>query len=120
MKLLNSFLNEDSATLATPKKEIWLAIRNDVPLDWPAEDMFGSGSSGNPFDASTAERFDAILKVAESNSFVHLGPGIFRTRGRGFLGQLDPPFWEPKAGQKIAGKFLQELEDAAQDVLLSM
>lgn len=102
MKLLNSLLSEDSVALPNPKKEIWLAIRTDVPADWPVADMFGSGSSDNPFDASTAERFDAILKAAESNSLVRVGPGIFRTRGKGFIESLES-FWVAKPGQKIIG-----------------
>lgn len=93
MSLLAALLEEDFAgdELAS-KKEVWLAIRTDGAA--------GSGTQDNPYNVSTAERFDEIMReIVEENTVIHIGPGVFRTAGFG----LGTPRWRPKSGQTIIG-----------------
>jgi hypothetical protein len=41
----------------------------------------GSGTLFDPYDGSTAEKFDAILRSIPENATIHLGPGTFLTNG---------------------------------------
>jgi hypothetical protein len=58
------------------RKDIYIAIRTDGKP--------GSGMPGDPFDASTAIKFDTIidgLRMAGGANHVVLGKGVFETRG---------------------------------------
>jgi hypothetical protein len=82
--------------------EIWLAIRTNVA------DGAGDGTPGNPFAANTAESFANIMRnplKIPANALIRLGPGVFRTRGRGGNGYVmdDSKLWRPRSGQKISG-----------------
>src|SRR5438445_1951431 len=72
--------------------EVWIAARTDG--------VGGSGSASDPYDGSTADRFDAIMstKIPE-NMKINLGPGVFETRG----GRSGYSGWRPKNGWKIVG-----------------
>ena len=101
MSLLDSFLEEG---LLPPQKEVWLAIRTDG--DSAIDKPFGEGTRENPFAVNTPESFAYIMRenVLEKAT-VHLGPGIFHTRGMGGNGYAMVPekLWTPKSGQKIIG-----------------
>ena len=72
------------------KKEVWLALRTDGAL--------GSGSATDPYDASSPTLFDDRMDSFQTFTTIHLGPGIFQTRGyNGFTG------WQAKSGQRIIG-----------------
>ena len=72
------------------KKEVWLALRADGAL--------GSGSATDPYDASSPTLFDDRMDSFQTFTTIHLGPGIFQTRGyNGFTG------WQAKSGQRITG-----------------
>ncbi|HEY9172196.1 MAG TPA: hypothetical protein VI136_07935, partial [Verrucomicrobiae bacterium] len=73
-----------------PVREVWIAFRTD--------DVHGSGTENDPYDGSTAERFDARMLATPANTTIRIGPGVFETRGyNGISG------WQPKSGQKIFG-----------------
>ena len=46
--------------------EIWIAYRTDG--------IKGSGTASDPYDGSTADRFDARMNELPANTRVHLGP----------------------------------------------
>jgi hypothetical protein len=73
------------------KKEVWLALRADGAL--------GSGSAADPYDASSPTLLDDRMNSFPGNTTIHLGPGIFQTRG------WSPNIggWLPLPGQKIMG-----------------
>lgn len=76
--------------LQKPLKEIFLCIRTDGAT--------GDGSRENPYLANTAAQFDAIMEnIVTENTLVHLGPGLFRTRGGQAAG------WLLKSGVHIVG-----------------
>jgi hypothetical protein len=54
-----------------PKPEVWIAVRTDS--------VAGSGTSGDPYDGSTPEKFDALFCEIPDNAIIHLGAGTFRT-----------------------------------------
>lgn len=64
-----------SATpIPTPTQEIWIAVRTDG--------LTGTGTQADPFDGSTPERFDAVMRsfFFTPNVAIHLtGLGPFRT-----------------------------------------
>jgi hypothetical protein len=77
-------------------KEVWIAFRIDG--------TDGSGTLEDPFDGSTARKFDAVMDSLEPNTHIHIGPGVFATRGNrqeGYSGG-DGGFYL-KAGQKVEG-----------------
>lgn len=54
-----------------PNPEVWIAVRMDG--------AGGSGTSDDPYDGSTPEKFDALLSAIPVNAIIHLGMGTFRT-----------------------------------------
>lgn len=87
-------------------KEIWLAIRADGDSTNP-DIPFGDGSKENPFAANTPESFGHIMRnFGLADTIVHLGPGIFRTRGtngEGYVTDDGNKLWSPRSGQRIIG-----------------
>jgi hypothetical protein len=83
--------------------EIWLAIRTDG--------MLGTGIPSDPYDASSPSLFDTLMDNFGNNTTVHLGPGIYQTRGYapGTYYHHDATHpgpqvgWVPRSGQKIIG-----------------
>src|SRR6266536_55823 len=73
------------------QNDFWIALRTDGEA--------GAGSPSNPYDGSSPTIFDNAINSIPINSTIHLGPGIFPTRGfrEGYGG------WRPKSGQKIVG-----------------
>ena len=71
---------------------VWIANR--------ADGVSGSGTQNDPFDGSTATKFDAAMSLLLPNTLVHLGPGTFQTSGYadGVSGG-----WQPQVGMKIVG-----------------
>ena len=91
--------------LVAPLKEVWIAIRTDGSLFDPLNPVIlGDGTEQNPWDGSTALKFDYILRqklLGRTNTTVRLGPGVFRTGGgRGAVGYDK---WTPLSGWKIIG-----------------
>ena len=86
----------------TGPREVWFAIRSDGAK--------GRGTRDDPYDGSeVAEaqntlRFDNILRLeVPANTVIHLGPGVFKTRGGRGADRAVPIPWEPRNGQKIIG-----------------
>ncbi|HTG44916.1 MAG TPA: hypothetical protein VK633_10330 [Verrucomicrobiae bacterium] len=101
MSLLSTFLEEGLAAteLEVPLIDVWIAVRTDFAADAEPE-IFGRGTRDNPYDGSTAVRFDLIMRtVVGERTIVHLGPGVFRTAGAGIF----VAGWQAKSGQKIIG-----------------
>jgi len=66
MSLVDALLIEQAAPLN--QNEVWLAIRTDGEP--------GDGSRKNPFDASTAVKFDDLMRLRIlANTKINLGPG---------------------------------------------
>ena len=62
-----------------PQKEVWLR-------DYPITGNSGGGTENDPFDASTADLFDALMHGFHDQSdfppyYIHLGTGLFKTNG---------------------------------------
>jgi hypothetical protein len=72
-------ISPDCQSAAPPKdfSRVFIALRKDGER--------GSGTAGDPFDGSTAERFDTLLRTRseakEHNLIVCLGQGTFHTDG---------------------------------------
>lgn len=71
---------------------VWIACRTDG--------VKGSGTASDPYDGSSATKFDALMNILSANTHVRIGPGTFQTSGyaAGVSGG-----WQPKAGMKISG-----------------
>jgi hypothetical protein len=87
MSLIDAFLLDPCRT------NIWVAHRTDSSA--------GSGTATDPFNANTAQRFDALMNALDEFTHVHLGPGIFQTHG--FSDEDPTSGWQPKKGMKITG-----------------
>jgi hypothetical protein len=98
MSLFDAFLEdslEQSQGSPSTAKEVWFAIRSDVAA--------GQGTKDDPYNESDQAALDAKLNSLPGDVIIHLGPGIFKTRGgRGTNRQGVIP-WEPKSGQRILG-----------------
>jgi len=90
----------DALLLDPYRINVWIAYRTDG--------VKGSGTQNDPYDGSTATRFDSLMSGFAPNTTVHLGPTTtsnpFQTTGfwinnDGSTGSG----WEPKAGMKIIG-----------------
>jgi hypothetical protein len=89
------------ALLLDPYRIItWIAYRTDG--------VNGSGTQNDPYDGSTATKFDAIMNSLSANTAVHLGPATsanpfttagFWTTSDGSTGSG----WQAKAGMRIVG-----------------
>ena len=73
--------------------DIWIAKRTDG--------IKGSGTLNDPYDGSTATKFDALMNNVPANTRVHLGPGTFQTNG--YSDDVSTGGWQPKPGVKIVG-----------------
>lgn len=77
----------------TNVNEIWIAARTDG--------YAGSGLQHDPYDGSSATKFDNIMSNTPPNTTIHLGQGTFYTVGL----NADPtvPHWQIKDGWQIKG-----------------
>src|SRR5215207_9890760 len=83
----------DALLLEPHPFQIWLAKRTD--------NLAGSGTPSDPYNCRTADEFDLVLSTrCPANSHVHLGPGIFETKG---YADGESTGWQPKPGMKIEG-----------------
>ena len=82
----------DALLLDPAPLEIWIAYRTDG--------LKGSGTASDPYDGSTAAKFDARMNETPANMRVHLGPGIFETKG---YADGETTGWQPKPGMNITG-----------------
>ncbi len=73
-------------------------IDRDVYIAYRTDGATGKGTADDPFDGSTAAKFDAALSNAvASSAFVHIGPGTFLSSGFG------TNIFEPSGVYKIQG-----------------
>lgn len=63
----------DALLLDPVRTNIWIAVRTDGRA--------GSGTLNDPYDGSTATKFDAVMSSLSQYTRVHLGPGTFQTTG---------------------------------------
>jgi len=97
-------LDSLAAVVGVPNSfgEVCLAIRNDG-LEGTV--IVGSGTVDDPWDVSTAEKFDYVMNnpafARKDYLVIHLGPGLFRTKGGGGNG-VDPA-WSVRKGQRFIG-----------------
>jgi len=83
----------DALLLDPAPLNFWVAARTDG--------IKGSGvTPGDPFNGSTADRFDSIMNTLPMNCRVYLGPGTFSTQG--YASGVTGGF-QPKRGMKIIG-----------------
>src|ERR1700677_2095044 len=63
----------------TPSEKAGAGISGDIYIAVPRDGALGSGIPTDPYDGSTANRFEAIFAACanHSNLHFHLGPGIF-------------------------------------------
>lgn len=90
----------DALLLDPFRINVWIAYRTDG--------VKGSGTQNDPYDGSSATKFDAIMNSLSANTTVHLGPATstnpfsttgFWTTSDGSTGSG----WQPKAGMRIVG-----------------
>ncbi len=81
----------DSLLLDPALFEVWIAICSDGG---------GSGTLNDPYDGSTAAKFDAIMNSLPEGTQVHLGPGEFQTAG---YSDDATGGWQIRAGMRIVG-----------------
>jgi hypothetical protein len=62
-----------ATTAAWSQSEIYLSAR--------ADGKDGSGTAADPFNGSTQAKFDAVFAGIKPNSAVHIGAGVFHTKG---------------------------------------
>ncbi len=82
----------DALLLDPYRINVWVAARTDGQP--------GTGTHSDPYDGSTAAKFDAVMNGLGGYTRVHLGPGTFQTNGYadGVAGG-----WQPHTGMKIVG-----------------
>ena len=82
----------DALLLDPYRTNVWISYRTDG--------VAGTGTQNDPYDGSTATKFDAVMNGLSANTRIHFGPGTFQTNGYadGVGGG-----WQPKAGMKIVG-----------------
>lgn len=69
MNTLDSLVRDGllpDSMLVRPIREVWIAIRSDGPADTDPlnPQIIGEGTRENPWDGSTARRFDKILNLS--------------------------------------------------------
>jgi hypothetical protein len=86
------------------RREIWICRRTDG-ASIPGQTPFGTGSQDDPYDGSTADKFDVIMDTrVPAGATIRLGTGIFETRG----GVLSPVRgWFAKSGRIIGSGMYQ-------------
>jgi hypothetical protein len=107
MSLLDTLL-EDELLLPPPlvagvvQREIWICKRTDGG----SQAIFGDGTADNPYDGSTADKFDAVMgTIVRAGASVRIGPGDFETRGGQGSG------WSAKNGRIVgSGMFVTTLK----------
>jgi hypothetical protein len=72
-------------------------MKKSLPPDQPVE--------GNPTGARLTFPFDEVMREIPPNTRIHLGPGVFQTRGFGTdaVGTTDERGFQVKSGWKIVG-----------------
>lgn len=63
----------DALLLDPYRINVWIAYRTDG--------VAGTGTQNDPYDGSTATKFDGLMSGFATNTFVNLGPGTFETAG---------------------------------------
>jgi hypothetical protein len=77
------------------QQDIYVAIRSGTPPP------VGSGTWDDPYDGSTASRFDAVMAARTSGECVRLLPGTFPTTGHS--GTMSGGGWSAPNGVRIVG-----------------
>ncbi len=76
-----------------PKRAIYIAVG----------DGGGAGTRAHPHLAATAARFDEILRGVPEEAHIHLGPGVFFTRGLRHSDGARELGWNVRSGWTITG-----------------
>src|SRR5437016_2820419 len=83
----------DALLLDPYRMNVWIAYRTDG--------VAGSGTQSDPYDGSTATKFDTAMNGVGPNTCIHLGPGTFETAG--YYDGITGTYWQAKTGMRIAG-----------------
>jgi hypothetical protein len=75
------------------QRQVWVSTRTDGKA--------GLGTASDPFNGSTAARFDALMLAIPTYSEVVLLPGTYETRGYDLSDQVNS--WKVKAGWHLHG-----------------
>lgn len=90
MSLLDAFLEDGLYNPPVVTQDVWLAIRTD--------DATGSGTALDPYNAKSQALFDGIMSTKmAANTTIHLGPGLFQTKGNQTGG------WKILSGVRLVG-----------------
>lgn len=91
---------------------VWIAIRTD--------NITGRGVQWDPYDGSTTEKLDTLLRSFPTHTVIHFGPGTFTTRGYPTWPIALAYKWQLKTGWKLIGSGIDQttikLADQAADV----
>lgn len=87
-------------------REIWL---------WPQTNGSNLGTAADPYDVSTPEKFDSLMRSLEqasppaTNLLIHLRPGTYSTAGYARNISNDPPTqgWTPRQGWVFRGSGME-------------
>lgn len=108
MSLFDAFLR-DALLNTVVQSDVYIAIRTDgAPGAGTEEDPYNGGKPLPTLDAdkpavvlANATTFDTVMNALPAGVNIHLGPGIFCTRG-----YPASTGWKPKSGQRIVGSGL--------------
>lgn len=84
--LFGAFLTRMSCAEVEFDHEFWISTSTNTA---------NLGTMGNPFDGSTAAKFDSIMESLPPNSTIHILAGTYQTSG--------VAGWQVRSGQKILG-----------------
>ena len=90
--VLFGFLNQ---MIMANQTEYWISANTQSTIPAVISVTFPVGSQSNPFDGSTASKFDPLINNLPPYSLIHLCPGTFQTMGN--------TAWGPHDGQRIVG-----------------
>lgn len=60
-------------------KEVYISVRTDGPTNCATTNVCGSGTKFDPYDGSTAAKFDAVMASLGTYVTIHLAAGTFPT-----------------------------------------
>lgn len=101
----------DALLLDPVRINVWVAKR--------ADGISGSGTQNDPYDGSTAAKFDTLMRdVIGVNTCVHLGPGEFATAG--YYDGLTGSGWQAKSGVRIVAPETSRVAPNARPITTSL
>src|SRR2546426_5334996 len=104
----NTLLDGDVVTVSEPmsSQDAWYGSfpiygRTSTSFKYYMQSIPAAGAAASSVAKKLSFRFDEAMTSAPRNTTVHIGPGLFQTRGHG-PGE-DTKGWTVKSGQKIRG-----------------